>query len=382
MKKLGKLDDFLLDIENDQPSMEADNNSNLPALLSSALKDKLIIAGVSAVLPFLLNGLVQAIATDADKANSIDTNIIDLTCIVSDDLPQSVRNQYCESLEVIYAYMVRSILSTNTYTRFSGNTRGILKSIPLLTSADRLKMVNNVLMEGTRLDAVVDGKGALAVFNESVAKQMEIKYRKLVSEVDCVPGLEADAIFKESRSSNGKYISVKIDVDGRSKEISLGVRVRPKVVSRSEMISFFVNKNTAVIEPDKVSKFSFLKTIKNLFNRKREIPKEIFDRKMVFSDLMRKVSGIKKPFVCMLISQNVADELKDEYKIDFESMNYAKHLYNNFPILSLGVYNTNADTITASLTPGAGFVSRAASAFNSEIASYEKQLAEMMRTRY
>ena len=97
---------------------------------------------------------------------------------------------------------------------------------------------------------------------------------------------------------------------------------------------------------------------------------------------MRKVSGIKKPFVCMLISQNVADELKDEYKIDFESMNYAKHLYNNFPILSLGVYNTNADTITASLTPGAGFVSRAASAFNSEIASYEKQLAEMMRTRY
>lgn len=373
MKKFGKLDDFLLDIENKEPNQ-------VPAT-ESEFTDKVIVGTIGAVLPFLLNGIVQLMS--ADKTSSkIDSNVIDLTCVVSDDLPQSARNQYCESLEVIYAYMVRSILSTNTYTRFNGNSRGILKSIPLLNSSDRLKMVNNVLVETSGFGSIASGKGALAVFNESVANQMEIKYRKLVSETDCI-GMEADvAVFKESRSSNGKYISVKIDVGGRSKEISIGVRVRPKVVSRSEMISFFVNKNTSVIEADKVSKFSFTKAITNLFNRKREIPKEVLDRKVVFSDLMRKVSGIKKPFVCILISQNIADELKEEYKIDFETMNYAKTLYNNYPILSLGVYNTNADTISASLTPGAGFVSRAASAFNSEVASYEKQLAEMMRTRY
>lgn len=375
MRKFEKLDDFFLGTEDIAPS-------EIPAV-ESEFTDKIILSGIAAVLPFVLNGITQLMAT-SDTSKRIDSNVIDLTCIVSDDLPQSARNQYCESLEVIYAYMVRSILSTNTYNRFSGNTRGILKSIPILNSADKLRMVNNVLVESGNFRAMTDGKGALAVFNESVANQLEIKYRKLVCELDGIAsGMEGDvAIFKESRSSNGKYITVKIDVGGHSKEISLGVRVRPKVVSRSEMISFFVSKNTSVIEADKVSKFSFKKALTNLFNRKREIPKEVLDRKVVLSDLMRKVSGIKKPFVCMLISQNIADELKEEYNIDFESMNYAKTLYNNYPILSLGVYNTNADTISSSLTPGAGFVSRAASAFNSEVASYEKQLAEMMRTRY
>lgn len=362
-----------------EPGVEDDDRINPLAMSAFA-------AAASFAIPAIINSVLDAFSSAGNQAQSIDSNTIDLTCVVSDDLPANVRNQYCESLEVIYAYMVRSILSTNTYSKKQANTRGILASIPLLTSSDKISMIGNTLYNTAKrgADYVGSGKSALAVFNESFDNALNEKYRILSAEFDA--GMEADPIVKESRASTGKWINVSLDVTSRAgknytKNVSIGIRVRPKVISRSDFLSFFVKRNTQPIEPDKVASFSLKRALSSLFRKKKEIPVEVVKGQVVLDDLMRKVSGIKKPFVCILVSQNVADELQDEYSIDLGSMTYAKKLYNMFPILSIGIYNTNADTITASLNPGAGFVTRSASAFNSEIASYEKQLAEYMTKR-
>lgn len=350
--------------------------------------EKILVASAIALLPGIINGLLSALSSN--KAQTIDTNIIDLTCVVTDDLPQSVRNEYCESLEVIYAFMIRSILSTNTYTSLNSNTKGILKSIPLLTKESDVRFVGNVLTDIYTgiFNRDAKGKFATAVFNEAYMEALEMKYRKLVNEVEKLDifGLEAnEPVFKESRSSNGKYLNVDItynDLLGKQnkKNVSIGVRVRPKVVTRTEMISFFINRNTSAIDPDKVSVFSFKKMMNNLRGKKLNY-KEVIDTAPTLTHLMNKVAGIRKPFVCLLVSQNVADELHDEYKIDLDTVSFASKLYANYPILSIGIYNTNSDSITASLTPNAGFVTRSSSAFNSEIAAYEKQIAELAKNK-
>lgn len=341
-----------------------------------SVRDALYGAGITFAVPAILNSIISVMR---EKGNStrIDSNIIDLTCIVSDDLPMSVRNQYCDSLEVIYAYMIRSILSTNAYGRTNSSTTGILKSIPLLTSADKLKLVNNTLVDATAISLnKLSGKTATNLFAESLAQAWKNQYQEIA--------MEADALIKESRKSTGQYINVALDIigsDGKAtkKEISLAVRVRPKVVSRAEMIGFFVKNKE--IDSEAASKSSFFGNLKTMLTRNSAIKPEEFKGKAHVIDLMKKVSGIKKPFVCVLTSEAVKEELEDEYGVKLDTMAFAGKLYKQYPLLSIGIYNTNSDSITASLNPNAGFVTKSASEFNSEIAQYEKRLGELVSNR-
>ena len=117
--------------------------------------------------------------------------------------------------------------------------------------------------------------------------------------------------------------------------------------------------------------------MKNIFrfNSKRtemkDAPKSVYD-------MMNTIEGINKPFVCVLLSGTARDMLFDA-GITITNSATVQKIYEQLPIMSIGIYDTNTDTIQAALTRDSYFVTRTAGEFNSEISNYEKQLSEMVR---
>lgn len=305
-------------------------------------------------------------------------NKVTLYCLVAEDLPIDTRNSYCKSLEIVYATIIRSMLSLRDRSRLDSSPREIFRSLPMLTPYDKVQFDKNIgsfiKVSDWFFNRQYNGSDALDVFNESFLNLMDSSV---------TVGMEADAFLKEGRGSVPTYVEINTSVSqlgGRpiEKSYSIGVEVRPKVVSNEELASMIIKRTKVVKDIPAESIWKKIKTKLN-FNLKRKEVKEMDrDTHKSLNDLLGYVHAIEKPFICMLLSNRTRDILVQAgiNPIDKQTL---KKLYDTLPIMSISVYDVNTDTITASLTRDTYTVTRTAGEFNSEISNYEKQLSEIVR---
>lgn len=314
------------------------------------------------------------------KTGTIGSNIITLPCLVSEDLPLDTRNSYCKSLEVVYAAAIKSILSIRERSRFDSSARDIYRSLPMLTPYDKVKykkdMQTLVEVSDWFFSRDYTGRRAIDVFTESYIRNVNNYFNK---EYDL--GMEAnEMVYRESRAGVPTYVEIIVVVDALSgkpieKKITVGVEVRPKVVSNVELVSMFVKRLLPKTDAKDVGFFTRMKNIFRFNSKRPEVSK---DAPKSLYDMMNQIEGINKPFVCVLLSGTARDMLFDAGVTITNSATIQK-LYDQLPIMSIGIYDTNTDTIQAALTRDSYFVTRTAGEFNSEISNYEKQLSEMVR---
>lgn len=339
--------------------------------------------GIDGIITFLFN-LYWDIrdAKDGKRDVPINSNVITLYCLASDDIPMDTVNSYCKSLEILYACMIRSILTTADRSRFNSQPKDIFQSIPILNAYDRVKMKKNTDMI-SRIgewfcSSEVSAKQAIDTFTENYHIRMEELYNKAIFVTE-----SGDVILKEARGAVPTFINIGINVyqlNGRptAKNIAVGVEVRPKLVPNHELVSMLIKRTMPKPE---AKALGFMSKVRNLFrfNSKRpELTKAPADVKKDINTLMGSVAHIDKPFVCLLLS-SVAKDMLEEGRISITNSAVAQGIYKNMPIMSITVYDSNTDLLYTSLTRDSYFTTRTAAEFSSEISNLEKQLAEVVR---
>lgn len=398
-----KYEDLMDGLENHQPYGDPTYDGGTEAKDSSSASfpwgSVIGLAGTLLIAP-VINTVIDVmdpnISQLGNSRNMISNNVIDLTCITSDDLSSSITKDYCKSLEVIYAMMIRSLISSQTRSRLKNNSGSIFRDIPIQNAYDGLildkegnfSQFTSQWLKG-KFRAPYSGKAAISVFNESKIDELEKEYRNLLR---VEAGIESDPFLKETRGAGPKFIDIELsttDLSGKAatKNLSIGVAVRPKMVSAADVFSFMVKRNASALEPDKTAKVGFLKSITKLFSREKVV-KDAIDNGTASGkaasglySTMQKIKNIKKPFVCILISSEIADELKAKYKIDIMNPGVIRSLYKAYPIMSIGIYNSDRDKYFISVTPDAPMNEYTASELSSEISGYEKQLADIVRSK-
>lgn len=345
--------------------------------------------GIDGILSIVLNGIFDIKdAIENGKATSLSSTLISLECVVTDDLPVDVRNEYCKALQVNYAMLIRSLLNVQSYGRGNSNPKAIYRSIPLLTPYDSVKYDEKIggflSVKDNLFRRNYNGSNALSVFTESMEVKVLDMYKNQT--IACENVLSNDGLASFSPTFVELEITVN-QVGGKSvnKRFTLAVQVRPKVVSVQDMVSFIAKRNLSVATPSSQS-VSFWTRMKNkfTFNSKRIEHTEKTNRQeeKTLTDMMNQVSGIKKPFVCLLMS-NVARDMLRQGGIEVTKAAVAQKIYGTLPVLSIGIYDTNTDMITVSLLGDANFETRTAGEFNSQVSQYQRQLSELVRvSRY
>lgn len=344
---------------------------------------------IDGIFVFILNTIFDIRdLIETGKEQPINGNIITLQCVCTDDLPIDVRNSYCESLEIIYAMIIRGMLNIQDRSRFNSTPTSILTSLPMLTPHDKVKFseklngfvsVKDSILSGQRYG----GQKALTAFTEN----LDAKLNELVS-AKAEISYESDIILKDATSAAPTFVEVTINVSqfgGRvvEKKFTIGVQVRPKVVSTQEMMQFILKRNNAVADTDGATR-TVWQRMKNkfMFNHKRvknTVKSGEIAGEKTLNEMMESVKGIKKPFVCLLMSNLCRDGLRDLNVDLVKNTKLTQKLYETLPIMSISIYDANTDTITYSLTKDSYFMTRTAAEFNSEVSQYEKQLAELVR---
>ena len=166
----------------------------------------------------------------------------------------------------------------------------------------------------------------------------------------------------------------------------MGVQVIPKVVPANEIAQMFIKQNNRILQAAQDASRSWWEKLKSVFTFKsKEAIKAASSEgnkvaAKVLNDNMNAVADIKKPFVNILMSNNVAEMLQDA-RFDIMNRSTVNKMYNNLPLMSIGVYDINTDTITASMNRSPIFTKRTASEFNSEASKLQKDLAELLRIK-
>ncbi|MGL5316967.1 MAG: hypothetical protein ACRC92_27155 [Peptostreptococcaceae bacterium] len=323
-------------------------------------------------------------AIENNKPVSIDKSTVTLVCIVDDTLPLKTVNQYCDNLEVIYASFIRSLLSVTSKSRIDSDAKGIFKTIPLLTPYDKVafnKKLNAFeSVKSTLFNDMRSSSSIVSKFAEEMKKEMELREMALNG---YSYAMEADVIQKESRGAVPTFVNIPIMINsfGKTveKNVSIGVRVIPKIMSREEVASFFIKRGKMEVTAPKDGFMSKLKSMLSLSkSRLSNLKINSSDKKTLF-DMFSTVSKINKPFVAVLMSNSTASIIENA-GIKIMSADMLRKIYDNYPVVSIGVLDTHLDTITVSLTRDTTYVKQTLAEFNSEVASYERELAELVRS--
>lgn len=345
--------------------------------------------GIDSMISLVVNSLFDIKdAIENSKSIPLNSSLISLECVVTDDLPVDVRNEYCKALQVNYAMLIRSLLNVKDYNRLNSSPKSIYRSIPLLTPYDAVaydkKIEGFMSIKDSIFNRTFGGNNALSVFTESMEiKVLEMHHNQTVAYESA---LSNDGLASFSPTFVELELTVN-QIGGRTttKRFTIAVQVKPKVVSVTDMVSFIAKRNLAVATPNGQS-VSFFTRFKNkfMFNAKRIEHTEKPDKKAekTLNDMMNQVAGIKKPFVCLLMS-NVARDMLRQGGIEVTKAAVAQKIYSSLPVLSIGIYDTNTDMITVSLLGDANFETRTAGEFNSQVSQYQRQLSELVRvSRY
>ena len=359
-------------------SLESSDSTGL-AITKSLISGGIVLLGINAL--FAIKDAMD------NKPMPLGSNIISLVCVVSEDLPVDVRNAYCKSIEVISATMIKSLLGLNNVNRLNSNAKDIFKKIPFHTAYDTITLnktaeyftyLSNSIFAFNQPQAT--GNKAIDAFTESYLEKLNSsKITKIAFE---------DAILKESKGAVPTYVEVGatlFDVSGRAieKKFTIGVEVKPKVVSNVELVQMLIKQNQKVVQNIPEARPGIFAKIKNLFTFGMSKTKEEAKKAgkvavaKTLNDSINMVRGIEKPFIYILMS-NITNDMLIDAKYDITSPGTIRRLYESLPIASVGIYDINTDTINVSLNRSNTFVKRTSGEFNSEISRYERELAELV----
>lgn len=324
-------------------------------------------------------------AIDAGRGRKLNDSIINLQLVATEDLSITTVNSYCKALEVLYAMIIRGLLTVQDRSRLNSGPSALYKSLPMLTPYDKvafsrqidsfIQVRNSIFSRGGE-----SGNKALNAFSESFIRNMKEHSEISIEEV----------ILKDATGAAPTFVDVTVNVTqfgGKSieKTFSIGIQVRPKIVSNQEMIQFMVKNNLSLADSvDGRTKSFWARTkAKFSFNFRRTKNNKAAtnsspNTEKTLNNMMESVKGIKKPFVCLLMSNVTRDELKG-MGVDITNPKLVNAIYDRLPVMSLAIYDTYADTITSSLFRDSYFTTRTAAEFTSEISQYEKQLSELVR---
>lgn len=322
-------------------------------------------------------------------AMPLGSNVITLICVVSDDLPIDVRNMYCKSLEVINAMTVRSLIMSSIEGRLTASTPNLYRKLPFMTSFDAVEFDKAKKAYKTIGDSVFsrkfNGSQVIDNFAEAFIENLDKHFKFKVS--------MEEAVMRESATGSvPTYVEAEVTIlldngaKAHTKKYMMGVQVIPKVVPANEIAQMFIKQNNRIIQAAQEASRSWWDKLKSVFTFKsKEAIKAASSEgnkvaAKVLNDNMNAVAAIKKPFVNILMSNNVAEMLQD-VNFDITSRSNVSKMYNNLPLMSIGVYDINTDTITASMNRSPIFTKRTASEFNSEASKLQKDLAELLRIK-
>lgn len=350
------------------------------------------LGGIGSILSLTVNSLFDIHdAMAAKNITDMNANVIELACVCTDDLPVDLVSQYCKSVEIVYATLVRSILQSTIRSRGNSRPKDMLKSLPILTNFDLVEFNDEINAISSVSEGLFGNKnaqsGSAAVNAFLEAVKVELAKRDIVEY-----GIEADVFLKETRGGVPTFIDVSVTITtpggGKpiEKVIPIGISVRPKMVQPQEMIGFFIKQNNALTEISNASKvkskkFSFKSLLSSNRIKKDKIMGGVLDNKSkrVLSSLLESTKNIKKPFVCLLISNYTRDLLKDA-GVDIEKPALIRNIYKSLPVMSISIYDMNVDMIYYSLSKTqTTLVKVTASTFNTDVSQLQKTLAEGLR---
>ena len=322
-----------------------------------------------------------------NKTLTIDKSTITLVCVADNTLPVPMVNQYCKNLEIIYGSYIRSLLSTTSRTRIDSNAKSIFRSLPLLTPYDTVKFDQKLRVFESAKNSIFTRGGSssamVSYFAEEAKKELSLIEDKKAQSVSSLYSYEAnDAFLDESRGGVPTFVNADLVVSALGKtvekRVSIGIRVIPKMVDKEWLMSFFIKKGKLAVSTSSDSFFGKLKAkLKINKSRVSKLALPTAEKKDLLQ-MFDSVEKINKPFICVLLNNSTASTLEAS-GLKILSPDVLKKVYSRYPIMSIGVINTHLDSIKVSLTRDTSYVSQTLAEFNSEVATYEKELAELVR---
>ena len=342
----------------------------------------LIVAGIN-----MLFDLHDAAANTANSArNNISSNVITLPVIATSDISRDTINQYAKSMEVIYAFMIKSIVEGANRSRFDSDIKTIYNQLPVRTALDQSWFSS--FMSGLTFGLFSSNKGstdkAVLAFAESAIQRLQFEASQ---GREIYAGGEAiEAIYNESRSAVPTFVSCDIPIAnlGRTvtKTITVGIKCITRVFDPHEMEAFLTGANARYIVPTKEEKMSLniMKIRASLLEKRLKANKSYVDadKEGKVMKTMMKVKGLPKPFVNILMSEEVRTRLTEK-NMNLRDANTYSKLFSKFPITSLGIINTDIDVLEYSVGPQINFNRCTIEDFNSDVSKYEKELRSIIK---
>ena len=346
------------------------------------------VAGLTAIGSSILIPMISNIVNYFDNSFSgIQDTVVTIPVVVSDDIPKGVRDDYCGCLEVLYGMLIKSTLDGKTRSG-SGDVQRIMKTLPFLTSNDKVKVSKSIAALSDVTGRLIkekeglmstNGANAVSVFLESVKEYYDDYIHS--------PGMEGnDEVFvKTGRSGLPTFITVECLVKNGSKlekkKMQIGIRCIAKTITKEETVAFFVKHKHAVAEVktattlwQKVKNVVTLSFLRNKNSQSEASPAVT----KTLESMLNAVKSIDKPFVAMLLSDEVRELLNDN-GLNILNPSFVRTLYAKYPILSISFFDANSDTYLVSLLQDSVFTRRSASELNSERDKYEKVIGDMVR---
>ena len=329
------------------------------------------IAGLTAIGSSILIPMISNIVNYFDNSFSgVQDTVVTIPVVVSDDIPKGVRDDYCGCLEVLYGMLIKSTLDGKTRSG-SGDVQRIMKTLPFLTSNDKVKVSKSIAALSDVTGRLIkekeglmstNGANAVSVFLESVKEYYDDYIHS--------PGMEGnDEVFvKTGRSGLPTFITVECLVKNGSKlekkKMQIGIRCIAKTITKEETVAFFVKHKHAVAEVktattlwQKVKNVVTLSFLRNKNSQSEASPAVT----KTLESMLNAVKSIDKPFVAMLLSDEVRELLNDN-GLNILNPSFVRALYAKYPILSISFFDANS-----------------ASELNSERDKYEKVIGDMVR---
>ena len=102
------------------------------------------VAGLTAIGSSILIPMISNIVNYFDNTFSgVQDTVVTIPVVVSDDIPKGIRDDYCGCLEVLYGMIIKSTLDGRTRNG-SGDVQRIMKTLPFLTSNDKVKVSKSI----------------------------------------------------------------------------------------------------------------------------------------------------------------------------------------------------------------------------------------------
>lgn len=348
----------------------------------------LTVAGITAVATSLVVPAISNVINYFDNTFSgVQDTVVTIPIVVSDDIPKGIRDDYCGCLEVLYGMIIKSTLDGRTRNG-SGDVQRIMKTLPFLTSNDKVKVSKSIAALSDVTGRIIKekegmmsttGSNAVSVFLESI--------QEYYGDYLATPGMEGDneVFIKTGRSGLPTFITVECLVKNgnklEKKKMQIGIRCIAKTITKEETVAFFVKHKNSVAEVktantlwQKVKNVVTLSFLRNKNSQSDASPAVV----KTLESMLNAVKSIDKPFVAMLLSDEIRELLNDN-GLNILNPSYVKTLYAKYPLLSISFFDANSDTFLVSLLQDSVFTRRSVSELNSERDKYEKVIGDMVR---